>query len=261
MNRRLSPRQILQRAEGLLVEHSTDAASLYVALSNMVQLYRDQCERLERVSQVADGYQAAVRDDAKMKIQSHKRRMERLAHISDGYHDLVHELNLSLSTAVMEDPLTGLANRRRIDVALSEEVSRARRTGRAFSLILLDIDHFKYVNDTYGHPTGDLVLKEVASALIQCVRDYDICSRWGGEEFLVLLPESSLDDTRIIVDRIQAAIRAIEISHGQATIRITASFGVAFHVLGEDHPDTLLRADQALMEGKSSGRNCIVFQS
>jgi diguanylate cyclase (GGDEF)-like protein len=150
------------------------------------------------------------------------------------------------------DKLTGLFNRAKLENMFKTEAERTNRTGTAFGLIILDVDHFKTVNDTYGHHVGDTTLQHMADVLKKSVRKMDVVGRWGGEEFLVICPETSLADTKKVAEKIRLAVAAHtfpEIGHK------TASFGVAAHTKGAKLEKTLIAADAALYTSKQTGRN------
>lgn len=158
------------------------------------------------------------------------------------------------------DTLTGLLNRRAFSASLSAEIARSERHGWPLSVLLLDIDHFKSINDGHGHAAGDIVLAKVAAALVREARNCDLVGRWGGEEFVVGLTGSSLEDARVAAERMRVALSALEI-HSEAGVRIpvTASFGVAGWEAG-DHLDPLIeRADHAMYAAKTGGRNRVVL--
>ena len=154
------------------------------------------------------------------------------------------------------DGLTGLANRRRSEAALDEEIVRALRLGSEMTFVLLDIDHFKRVNDTHGHPAGDAVLKDVAVVLGESVREIDTAGRWGGEEFALVLPGTDLAGGVQLAERIRIAIERRTISSdGGEGITVTASFGVANLGQAGDRERLLADADAALYRAKRAGRN------
>lgn len=163
-------------------------------------------------------------------------------------------LNLLAST----DPLTGLNNRRHVMERLEEELQRSHRLNEPLSIISIDIDHFKSINDTYGHPCGDLVLQQLAEMLRNNVRSYDVVGRIGGEEFLIINPGTSLEDALALAERILAAVRAEPVTDGECSVSITISAGIAV-VTNEDlNVGTLLRrVDRALYKAKEQGRDCI----
>jgi diguanylate cyclase (GGDEF)-like protein len=155
------------------------------------------------------------------------------------------------------DDLTGLWNHRIIIDRLRQEVDRARRDGTPLSLILADLDHFKEINDTYGHPAGDLVLKEISAILQRSVRTYDWVGRYGGEEFLLILPGSSFVNTRIRAEQFRMAVQTARILDGDTVIQVSASFGVASG-FPTDFETMIHVADAALYQAKNNGRNCVV---
>jgi diguanylate cyclase (GGDEF)-like protein len=161
------------------------------------------------------------------------------------------------------DGLTGLANRRRFDEALQSEWKRLQRTGSELGLIMLDIDHFKPFNDTYGHLAGDDCLRNVAGVLAgEMLRGPDVAARYGGEEFACILPETTLAGAVAVAERIRAGIEALGIPHSGSKVVpvVTASLGViSVLCTGVTRPeDLLLAADACLYRAKSEGRNRVV---
>jgi len=156
------------------------------------------------------------------------------------------------------DALTFLLNRRMIVRKLQDEVLRAERYNSLFSISVVDVDHFKVVNDTHGHSTGDEVLRQVASQLQDHIRHPDIVGRYGGEEFLILLPSSNANAAAEQAQRLCKHMRelVVPINHGGQTIKITVSIGIAQFQNGKDTWETLLnRADNAMYEAKNKGRD------
>jgi two-component system, cell cycle response regulator len=170
--------------------------------------------------------------------------------------DELHGVNEKLARLAVTDPLTGLQNRRSLDDHLRREHDRARRYGGAFTVAILDIDHFKPINDTYGHTVGDQVLVRVSRELERRVRKTDVVGRWGGEEFLVLAPETPAEGALILGERLREAV-AVAASREAGLPPVTASIGLASSdAAPEDGVDELiLRADAALYEAKRRGRN------
>jgi diguanylate cyclase (GGDEF)-like protein len=149
------------------------------------------------------------------------------------------------------DALTGLANRRALEEILAAEISRAQRFEHQLAVVLLDLDRFKEINDSFGHAAGDLMLRTVSRLLTSLARQGDTVARWGGEEFVVVLPETDLEGARRFAERLRRTIEA----HPVGEMRTSASCGVAT-MLPEDSVDPLLgAADQALYQAKSNGRN------
>jgi diguanylate cyclase (GGDEF)-like protein len=158
------------------------------------------------------------------------------------------------------DGLTGLYNRRHFEERLEAEFSRAQRYRAPLSCLLLDIDHFKKVNDTHGHPVGDLVLREVAQVARRMLRDVDVIARYGGEELIALLPETGQEDAAQVAERIRASVAALRLT-GQAQagapVRVTCSIGLAtYPAEAIDSGEALVQvADQCLYSAKNGGRN------
>lgn len=160
------------------------------------------------------------------------------------------------------DGLTGLVNRRRFNELLDEAFARATRFERKISVMMVDADHFKSVNDTYGHPVGDLVLKRIASLLQGEARRTDVVARYGGEEFVVILDETDLEGARQVAERVREKIEAEQIRGDFGRIKVTASLGIACWPDHATTPEELLeRADQALYEAKKKGRNRVVLSA
>lgn len=153
------------------------------------------------------------------------------------------------------DALTGVYNRRRLFEVISEERNRYTRVPGSFSLCLMDIDHFKEVNDTYGHQAGDAILQEVARSVADGLRAIDCFGRYGGEEFLLVLPQTPLEGARIKAERVREAIASLRFPDIGDNFQITVSVGVAEYHHNESTDETLLRADQALYAAKDDGRN------
>ena len=163
--------------------------------------------------------------------------------------------NLLLDSVSRTDALTGLANRRRLETDIEVLTSVARRHDQPFSVALVDVDHFKIVNDTYGHSAGDEVLREIADRLCGTLRTEDVAGRWGGEEFLLLLPMTDLEGATVVGERLRQRIAGQPVLLGSgAAIDVRISVGIA---VGCDVPDVLLRADAALYRAKAGGRNLV----
>ena len=167
-------------------------------------------------------------------------------------------LHRILEQQALVDALTGLANRRAAEQALTVELARAVRFGSPLSLVFADLDHFKQVNDRFGHPSGDLVLRELAAVLAATVREIDLAARWGGEEFCLILPGTDLAGAVGLAERVRTALaeRAILTAEG-APLHVTASFGVAGHPPLASAEELIASADAALYDAKRRGRNCV----
>ena len=166
----------------------------------------------------------------------------------------------SVEALAITDSLTGLFNRRRFADVLKREFAVTRRYRNTLSCLLVDIDHFKQINDRFGHDAGDQVLKEVARRIVSSLREVDLAARYGGEEFAILLPHTSKKDARIVAERLLSNLRKQQFTFGSETVRVTASVGCAGNtdVASGQAEDLVKAADLALYEAKNSGRNTVV---
>jgi diguanylate cyclase (GGDEF)-like protein len=171
------------------------------------------------------------------------------------------ELNAKLEFMAWHDQLTGLPNRRYMRDRLKNEEARSSRNGKPFALVMGDIDDFKHVNDTYGHEAGDGVLRHIAQIITSSLRHQDTVSRWGGEEFLLLLPETDTKGAVVISEKIRSRVEAEQYDNEGIPLHITITLGVSGYdgSLGID--DTIKMADEALYKGKKSTKNCVVVES
>lgn len=168
----------------------------------------------------------------------------------------VEALQQKLLEQAIRDPLTGLYNRRHFDQVVIGELARAARSGKPLSLLMADIDHFKAINDTYGHQAGDVVLQNFAASLRDAVRISDVVCRYGGEEFVVLMPEVDLNTARANAERIRATLRSAMPQGAGLPSAVTASFGIStYPAHGQDRDSLLRQADNALYLAKASGRD------
>jgi diguanylate cyclase len=172
----------------------------------------------------------------------------------------IEQLQAELREQALRDPLTGLYNRRYMDEVIAREIARSERENRQLSIIIADIDHFKKVNDLYGHRVGDIFLVEIASLLKAHVRDYDAVCRYGGEEFLMILPGASVDSACKRAEVIRKKCAELVIQHDDQDLRVSMSFGVAtYPVHGCVAEELLAKADQALYRSKDTGRNRVTI--
>ncbi|WP_448206381.1 diguanylate cyclase [Azospirillum sp. sgz302134] len=170
----------------------------------------------------------------------------------------LEEANAKLEELATIDPLTGVWNRRHFLEFAAAELGRARRHGRRLSVFLLDLDHFKAVNDGYGHAAGDEVLRTAVARARGALRTSDQIARFGGEEFVILLPETDLPGAHIVAERVRAAIAGAPVSVDGRHVTVTGSLGVAeWNGAEPSIEQTLRRADAALYEAKQAGRNCV----
>jgi len=164
----------------------------------------------------------------------------------------LNEVNKKLKEISDIDRLTGIYNRRKLEDVLTDVYNKAERYQNDFSLIILDLDHFKNVNDKYGHQVGDMVLKEISSLLLDSIRKVDYCGRWGGEEFLIILPETNIEDALKLAKRLRNIVERHSFSRVD---NLTSSFGVAAYSKDKELEDLFREADQALYRAKEKGRN------
>ena len=245
------------QVEALLADPVHHDNPLREPLAELFRHYEGQRERLERLVRISDGYHSISRERSESLSQRYDRQLrhlEKLTRISDRYQNSLRELSESLREASLHDPLTGLGNRRFLMERLKAENERARRRKSPYSVVILDADHFKLVNDHFGHEAGDSVLCEIAEALAGSLREYDHCGRWGGEEFLAIFPETGTEEALQVAERIRLAIHAIEPAKAKGA-KVSASLGVSTWQADESYSETINRADIALLRAKELGRN------
>ena len=231
-------------------------------LARLWNRIEEQVDRLERVADISDLYQSHVLENNRSltnRYEKQLRQIKRVVRISDLYQASLKELNLSLFEASTHDSLTGISNRRFMAERCLEEDQRAARHGSTYSMIILDVDHFKLINDEYGHATGDLMLVDFVKALLSSLRHYDIIGRWGGEEFMALLIDADLSTAEIVAKRMLANIRDMRVSIDDMELNLTASMGLTEHRSDENYDATFRRADKALLMAKSGGRDRLVI--
>lgn len=166
-----------------------------------------------------------------------------------------------LRSQIIRDFLTGLYNPRHLDFSLNQEIERTLRSRQPTTLIMLDIDYFKAVNDNYGHAAGDIVLKQVADLLLQCVRKLDVCCRSGGEEFIIILPSTHLLVGIQVAERIRKRMEESIVILDEREVKITASFGVNtfYYNTQLTQQEFLETVDTQLYRAKKAGRNQVCF--
>ncbi len=240
-------------AERINVERNRRIAAQQLALQASQSLAEERALRLQAKQEALD-LQLRANEVLEARVYERTRALEEVRH---GLEAANAEL-LRLSTT---DSLTQLANRRRFDRLLDEEIRRARRSGRPLSVLLADIDHFKRVNDSYGHPFGDECLRQVAAVLAaHCQRAGDVAARYGGEEFVVLLPGLDAGQAIALAESIRCTITQLQLQHGEQPVALTISLGVATLTPALVAPaDLLAAADAALYQAKNGGRNRVVL--
>ncbi|MBL4693695.1 MAG: GGDEF domain-containing protein [Magnetovibrio sp.] len=204
------------------------------------------------------------------KVLTETRKMEetnkvlenQLADSTDEIGQLRDDLE-DMRKEALTDALTGIANRKLFDMELRSQARDAMETGESLCLLMLDIDHFKKFNDTFGHQTGDQVLKLLASTMTKAVKGNDIPARYGGEEFTVILPQTDLPGAKQVAESIRQRVSSktlVNRTTKEDLGKLTISVGVSKFEFGESLTDFLKRADQALYKAKNSGRDCVVSQ-
>jgi diguanylate cyclase len=207
----------------------------------------------DQIKPIVDGLMKSTREMR----DTNKALENRLALSKTEISDLQHSLE-AIRAESLTDPLTGLGNRKYFDRAFEVAVRTALANGEPLSLLMFDIDHFKSFNDSYGHLTGDQVLRLVAMTLKQTIKGQDITARYGGEEFAVVLPSTGLRQALTVADHIRRAVMAKELkkkSTGEILGRVTISVGVSLLKPGDDTDSLLERADACLYCAKRNGRN------
>jgi diguanylate cyclase (GGDEF)-like protein len=174
--------------------------------------------------------------------------------------DELRDKNLRLEALSRTDELTGLNNRRYFMELATTELGRVRRHATPLALMMIDADHFKYINDTMGHLCGDRVLAAIGKALRIGIRNYDIAGRYGGEEFALLLPQTRPDDARSVAERCRQTIASTEVEHDGQSVRVTVSVGIAAlpEAPASNIEELVKFADEALYRAKAGGRNQVV---
>lgn len=209
-------------------------------------------ETVEGLEAGADDYIVKPFDqhELQVRLRAGQRIVDLQMHLLQAREELRERAN--------KDLLTMLPNRPAIAARLEQELSRCHRDRRTVGVILLDLDHFKKINDTYGHFAGDAVLRETASRLRGNMRPYDAVGRYGGEEFLVVLPNCDLEQAATQAERMRHRLHASTMLVDGVEMRVSASFGVTVSDGSERNPDVFVRvADEALYRAKASGRNCV----
>jgi diguanylate cyclase (GGDEF)-like protein len=219
------------------------------------------CSLVGSMDRLAAGAMSLAAGDRDHRIEVQIPR--ELASVADAFNLMtkrIREQEEDLARAAKVDGLTGLYNRREFDRMLAEEIRRGERYGGSLSLIMGDIDHFKNFNDTHGHQAGDEALRSVAQTLKGGLRAMDKACRFGGEEFVLILPESDAEAACHSAERLRAAVEARDVHlDGKQTAKVTISLGVATYPGNGATPETLLKsADSALYKAKENGRNVVM---
>ncbi len=221
-------------------------------------------EGFEALEDRGDEIGAVMRSFSQM-LDVLKARTEEVNFISAKLEEANHEMakmNQKLREMSYKDDLTGIYNRRYFNLALEEEIRRAERYRHTFSLVILDIDHFKLINDEHGHASGDKVLADIGRILKEDSRSSDVVCRFGGEEFAVILPETDVDNGRFFAEKMLQSVRRHDfVLDSELTVKVTTSAGVSMYPSGGDNFEDLVNtADKALYRAKSEGRDRVCVQ-
>nr|WP_248281841.1 GGDEF domain-containing protein [Parazoarcus communis] len=162
---------------------------------------------------------------------------------------------IALKRLAERDPLTNVFNRRSFLVLLDKAVSQCQRNHASLPVLVIDLDHFKKINDTWGHRSGDSALSHFVELAAGCLRNSDVIGRLGGEEFAIFLPGTALNDALNVAERLRGLVESRTVSSGSGEIPLTISVGIAMHLRGEAPELTLHRADEAMYQAKRNGRN------
>src|SRR6187549_1990785 len=219
-------------------------------------------DRVEGLNIGADDYLAKPFQDEELEARIFAALRVKAAHAelrerNQQLESMLHSVEALAST----DPLTGLFNRRRFADVLKREFAVTKRYRNTLSCLIVDIDHFKQINDRFGHDAGDQVLKEVARRIVGSLREVDLAARYGGEEFAILLPHTSKKDAKIVAERLLSNLRKQQFNFGSELVRVTASVGCAGNtdVASGQAEDLVKAADLALYEAKNGGRNAVAM--
>lgn len=262
----LSPQRITEKVEevgGQISQELTEIMQMLASAARASGQYGDSLEAVVKdLTDITDPAQlkpilaSLIEATTEMATNSHQLETR----LDDSHHQ-IEQLNISLETIRMEsmtDPLTNISNRKMFDKTLKERVDEAGVSNDPLCLLMLDIDHFKSFNDTYGHQTGDQVLRLVGHALKSNVKGRDLAARYGGEEFAIVLPQTELADALTLAEQIRLAIMNKELvkkSTGEKLGRITVSIGAALYKSDETIEEIINRADGCLYAAKRAGRN------
>ena len=243
--------------DNLLVHTNAEGCQLCLSGCPLLSAFRD------RVNQQTDvflkhrnGHRVPVSISASPILDAEGRLLGRVEVFSDNSSKLAaFEKAFEMEILALIDPLTNAGNRRYTEKVLQDSLNRYHRDGDNFALLFIDLDHFKVVNDPYGHNAGDVVLKAVSRTITDNLRSFDFLGRWGGEEFIAILTHSDKARAKVIAERCCALVRSCAVEWADCTIHPTISIGVAMVKPGESSTELLTRADGYLYQAKHAGRD------
>ena len=256
--------ELISSVTDRLVDRTEDREALSFVVESLASLYEAEGEeehgseatltsRILANLAVRLGQSGLRRDEELRQVESTEQELQKM-------HQQLLKKNMALRERTMVDELTGLFNRRYFERSLNYDLERFKRYARPFSVVMFDVDHFKRVNDTYGHAIGDLTLRHLAELAKATVRSADLVARWGGEEFVLLLPETNADGAMTTAERLREKVGRTSLDTEQGALVITISLGVLAVDNGYsgDQQAIMQSVDNALYRAKESGRNCSV---
>lgn len=260
---RRSDTNVARRGRDDFQHASTIAKRLQNLANEMVSVVGEHCTELEQASKLltVEGHPAGdaiadmVMNVVGNIVHSNQSLQSKLDTAESRLQEQAVEIEAHISRS-LTDPLTGLPNRREFNERLEERMSAWNRRRESFSLLLIDVDHFKKLNDVHGHLVGDQVLAALGQSLRTSIRREDAVARYGGEEFAILLPNTSLEQAALVCRKVREAASQTTIQHNEHPITITVSGGLATIQLNEQVESLIQRADAALYAAKAGGRNC-----
>lgn len=262
----LAAKDTLRNMVSMFVSRLADITASTGNYQLKIETYQQQISASSDINELNNILESLVSDisamstDAKQNHDALEETQKKVAEAEKQINDLTIKLDY-ISEVAHEDFLTGALNRRGMDEAITREFERADRHNTPLAFAMLDIDHFKKINDTMGHSTGDKALAHLAKVVKTILRSTDVLARYGGEEFVILLPGSTQDDAISVIANLQRELTKNFFLHNNERILITFSAGVAERLPGEDIDSILPRADAALYEAKKSGRNRVIGAS
>lgn len=254
------PPALLAQIEQILSRPPGDPAELHALLAALFDHCRNQQHVLDRLIRISDGYQRAERERGSSYLERYHRelhRLERIVRISDRYQDMLRDINSQLERMANTDILTDLPNRRCAIQQVEQNMQQAQAADSALCVALVDIDHFKRINDSFGHPVGDQAIRWIARLMADSLPADQFCARWGGEEFLILLRTRDNHSAARLLEDLRSMVAVSTFPHAGQQISLSISIGVC-HLQADDNLHSLLkRADDALYQAKTLGRNRI----
>jgi diguanylate cyclase (GGDEF)-like protein len=254
-------KKVLAQSELLAQQGVDDAEGMRSSFKELIIAYQQSCSEQEQLVRLGDRLQEQLRRVSKELREKNHLLEDQAKHLMVLNTELAHEietrkaLEMELRVLATTDPLTGLYNRRRFLELGEYEIQREHRNHRGLALLALDLDHFKQVNDKFGHAAGDEVLRRFACICKGCLRAMDSIGRTGGEEFAILLPESGPEEACLVAERIRAGVEACPMPSDRDPFHVTVSIGAAGYRTGDNFDQLLARADTNLYAAKNAGRN------